>query len=88
MDRYSKFILTVIALGLWALVIALFLQPIPVRAQYGVQQVEVVGWYVYTPIEVEAATPIEVDLKRIDGNEPLGALGWGFLTPPIPVEVQ
>lgn len=80
MDNYTKFILSVIALGLWALVFVSFLQPTAVEAQYDVQKVEVVRWSVYPPVEV--------DLKKIDGNKSLGALGWGLMTPSIPVTIE
>ena len=88
MDRYSKFILTVIALGLWFLVAVLVLQPTTVKA-YGTQDVRVVGWDVYTPVSVDLGNDcVQVDLEKIDGNAASMVTGWGMFTPPIPVEIK
>ncbi|MBU0899169.1 MAG: hypothetical protein KKB03_04230 [Nanoarchaeota archaeon] len=72
MDRYSKFILSMIAVGIWVLAFAIFFQPTPIEA-YGAQEVKIVGW--------STDDIVKVDLKKIGGMTHWVAL-------PIPVEVR
>ena len=77
MDRYSKFILTVIAIGLWVLVvITVFPSTVaitPAEASYGTQEVKIVGW--------STDDIVKIDLKKIGGMTHWVAL-------PVPVKVQ
>jgi len=92
MDRYSKFVLTVIAAGLWALVIALVWRPVPARAAYGSADVNIAsvgGMSVVggLPVTNSSMGPLQVDLRAINGSRG-SAFGWGLGAPPIPVEVK
>ena len=70
MDRYSKFILSVIAIGIWFLAFAVFTQPAPIEA-YDAQEVKIVGW--------STDDIVKVDLKKIGG-----ITHW--MAKPIPVK--
>ena len=72
MDCYSKFILSVIAIGIWFLAFAVFTQPAPIEA-YGAQEVKITGW--------STDVIVQVDLKKIGGRAYYAAM-------PISVRTQ
>ncbi len=63
-DRYTKFILTFIAIGIWVLAAAIFFQPTPINA-YGdegdINLDQLGGSYIYgaLPVEIEGTVKIE-----------------------------
>lgn len=65
-DRYTKFILTIIAIGIWTLAAAIFFQPAPIRATEEMQDVNIdrIGGYTLSdtiPVEIEGTVVIEFD---------------------------
>ena len=65
-DRYTKFILTTIAIGIWLLAAAIFFQPTPIQAlgedgDINIAQIGGSSIYGAIPVEIKRVVDVEVD---------------------------
>jgi hypothetical protein len=69
-DRYTKFILTIIAIGIWTLAAAIFFQPSPIQATEEMQDINIerIGGSFISgaiPVEVQGTVTIEFDEEPV-----------------------
>ncbi len=69
-DRYTKFILTMLMIGVWVLAASIFFQPTPLQAYEGESDINIErigGASVYgaLPVEIEGVVRIEFDTEPV-----------------------